>query len=88
MRSSTPSWRNANQMGKSKVELFRISEKWLGGRDSNPDSTVQSRVSYHWTTPQQVGSAKVKDRPAGRQGAVRERRDGFEQDPRARAPGR
>ena len=20
---------------------------WLGGRDSNPDSTVQSRVSYH-----------------------------------------
>ena len=23
---------------------FRL---WLGGRDSNPDSTVQSRVSYH-----------------------------------------
>ena len=22
-------------------------EKWLGGRDSNPDYTVQSRVSYH-----------------------------------------
>ena len=22
-------------------------EIWLGGRDSNPDSTVQSRVSYH-----------------------------------------
>ena len=22
-------------------------EDWLGGRDSNPDSTVQSRVSYH-----------------------------------------
>ena len=21
--------------------------EWLGGRDSNPDSTVQSRVSYH-----------------------------------------
>ena len=23
------------------------SEIWLGGRDSNPDYTVQSRVSYH-----------------------------------------
>ena len=22
-------------------------EEWLGGRDSNPDYTVQSRVSYH-----------------------------------------
>ena len=22
-------------------------EEWLGGRDSNPDCTVQSRVSYH-----------------------------------------
>ena len=22
-------------------------EDWLGGRDSNPDCTVQSRVSYH-----------------------------------------
>ena len=21
--------------------------EWLGGRDSNPDYTVQSRVSYH-----------------------------------------
>ncbi len=26
---------------------------WLGCRDSNPDPTVQSRMSYHWTTPQQ-----------------------------------
>ena len=25
---------------------------WLGCRDSNPDTTVQSRMSYHWTTPQ------------------------------------
>ena len=22
-------------------------KEWLGGRDSNPDYTVQSRVSYH-----------------------------------------
>ena len=22
-------------------------DDWLGGRDSNPDYTVQSRVSYH-----------------------------------------
>ena len=27
-------------------------EGWLGSRDSNPDFTVQSRTSYHWTTPQ------------------------------------
>ncbi len=25
---------------------------WLGDRDSNPDSTVQSRMSCHWTIPQ------------------------------------
>ena len=27
--------------------------EWLGGRDSNPDSQIQSLVSYHWTTSQQ-----------------------------------
>ena len=27
-------------------------QKWLGSRDSNPDTTVQSRVSCRWTTPQ------------------------------------
>jgi hypothetical protein len=26
--------------------------KWLGGRDSNPDSQIQSLESYHWTTSQ------------------------------------
>jgi site-specific DNA recombinase len=25
---------------------------WLGDRDSNPDTTVQSRMSYRWTIPQ------------------------------------
>ena len=25
---------------------------WLGSRDSNPDTAVQSRVSCRWTTPQ------------------------------------
>ena len=25
---------------------------WLGSRDSNPDSMIQSHVSYHWTTSQ------------------------------------
>ena len=25
---------------------------WLGGRDSNPDTMVQSHVSYRWTTSQ------------------------------------
>ena len=27
---------------------------WLGGRDSNPDSQIQSLESYHWTTSQQA----------------------------------
>ena len=26
---------------------------WLGGRDSNPDSQIQSLESYHWTTSHQ-----------------------------------
>lgn len=26
--------------------------EWLGDRDSNPGSMVQSHVSYHWTIPQ------------------------------------
>ena len=26
--------------------------KKLGDRDSNPDTTVQSRMSYHWTISQ------------------------------------
>ena len=29
---------------------------WLGGRDSNPDSQIQSLESYHWTTSQQRNS--------------------------------
>lgn len=28
-------------------------DKWLGDRDSNPDSMIQSHESYHWTIPQQ-----------------------------------
>src|SRR5436190_14250799 len=31
-------------------------ECWLGGRDSNPDSQIQSLESYHWTTSQQQNS--------------------------------
>jgi hypothetical protein len=27
-------------------------EVWLGGRDLNPDTVVQSHVSYRWTTSQ------------------------------------
>ena len=30
-----------------------IESIWLGGRDSNPDSQIQSLESYHWTTSQQ-----------------------------------
>src|SRR5207253_9507812 len=33
--------------------LFSLREMfWLGGRDSNPDSQIQSLESYHWTTSQ------------------------------------
>jgi hypothetical protein len=41
--------------GKSipRVLLLLLSSKWLGGRDSNPDSQIQSLESYHWTTSQQ-----------------------------------
>ena len=31
---------------------FRDLWNWLGGRDSNPDTVVQSHVSYRWTTSQ------------------------------------
>ena len=35
------------------ASLQTIKFEWLGGRDSNPDSQIQSLVSYHWTTSQQ-----------------------------------
>ena len=31
---------------------FAVLGIWLGGRDSNPDTVVQSHVSYRWTTSQ------------------------------------
>ena len=35
------------------IRLYvRVDEIWLGGRDSNPDTVVQSHVSYRWTTSQ------------------------------------
>src|SRR2546423_13874121 len=35
------------------IQGKRSQEKsWLGGRDSNPDSQIQSLESYHWTTSQ------------------------------------
>ena len=33
-------------------KLLPQKEIWLGGRDSNPDTVVQSHVSYRWTTSQ------------------------------------
>ena len=32
---------------------------WLGGRDSNPDTMVQSHVSYRWTTSHQEGKPRL-----------------------------
>src|SRR5437667_8284679 len=44
---------------RSRCEMF-----WLGGRDSNPDSQIQSLESYHWTTSQRririYGSLRFK----------------------------
>ncbi len=34
------------------IGFCRVSANWLGGRDSNPDTMVQSHVSYRWTTSQ------------------------------------
>ena len=34
-------------------------EEWLGGRDSNPDTMVQSHVSYRWTTSHQEGETTI-----------------------------
>ena len=31
----------------SAAVMRRVSEAWLGGRESNPDSLVQSQLSYH-----------------------------------------
>src|SRR5438046_7073054 len=37
---------------------------WLGGRDSNPDTVVQSHVSYRWTTSQyQSGAPEGQQTP-------------------------
>lgn len=33
-----------------------LSGNWLGSRDSNPGSMIQSHVSYRWTTPQHGSS--------------------------------
>ena len=32
--------------------MLFLNNLWLGGRDSNPDTVVQSHVSYRWTTSQ------------------------------------
>ena len=36
--------------------------RWLGGRDSNPDSMVQSHVSCRWTTSQSHEASMLADR--------------------------
>jgi len=48
--------RIADRESDAAVEPKRRNQKklrdWLGGRDSNPDTVVQSHVSYRWTTSQ------------------------------------
>jgi Phage integrase family len=46
--SVTPSPRELSTLQPHVEENGQISEgNWLGGRDSNPDSLVQSQLSYH-----------------------------------------
>src|SRR5262245_62816260 len=44
-------WEVTRQPRRSSLSI-QVSEVWLGGRDSNPDTVVQSHVSYRWTTSQ------------------------------------
>src|ERR1051325_7229865 len=44
-------WQKSKASGNGSGSSSRI---WLGGRDSNPDSQIQSLESYHWTTSQQM----------------------------------
>jgi hypothetical protein len=47
---------DSNHFGRPKLLHLKgfhlILMGWLGGRDSNPDTVVQSHVSYRWTTSQ------------------------------------
>ena len=45
---------------------------WLGGRDSNPDSMVQSHMSYRWTTSQQDGLGSLAEGSQALQRTARE----------------
>src|SRR5687767_3874632 len=50
---------------------------WLGGRDSNPDTVVQSHVSYRWTTSQsgieQLAAPKLSQYCLSEGGGLRRR---------------
>ncbi len=39
----------------------QILEDWLGGLDSNQDNQIQSLMSYHWTTSQQLAPKRTTD---------------------------
>src|SRR5438477_7027512 len=53
---------SAGLASKSAKLLRKIAEirLWLGGRDSNPDTVVQSHVSYRWTTSQSGAIKKFR----------------------------
>src|SRR5262249_49401875 len=48
----------ASQSGPDIREFVR--DYWLGGRDSNPDTVVQSHVSYRWTTSQYLSGSPAQ----------------------------
>jgi hypothetical protein len=43
-------WRNLRKSREQSAEV----DRWLGGRDSNPDRQIQNLQSYHWTTSQRI----------------------------------
>ena len=68
VKNSTEKPPSDRQKGGSKTDTKSLDdqelEDWLGGRDSNPDTVVQSHVSYRWTTSQyQRGRARGAGNP-------------------------
>ena len=45
-------------------------EEWLGGRDLNPDTMVQSHVCYRWTTSHQEGETTIIPANRGKRQAL------------------
>jgi hypothetical protein len=43
--------------------FLKALKNWLGGRDLNPDTVVQSHVSYRWTTSHRERALIIEEEP-------------------------